>query len=65
MLDQSKFEILIEHPNMVLIDKKAPVDLKLMVLAAVQAYRYGNKSVDQVLNQFGAKWRHLLEAHKD
>lgn len=65
MLDQSKFEILIEHPNTILIDKKAPVDLKLMVLAAVQAYRYGNKSVDQMLNQFGSKWRQMLEAHED
>ena len=44
----------------VIIDERAPLEVKLRVLAAVKSYTLGLKSVDYTLRQYSRSWEEQL-----
>ncbi len=60
-LDELEFQILTGAPDWtVAIDKCAPLEVKIRVLAAVKSYTVGNKSIDYFLKQHQALWEDQL-----
>ena len=44
----------------VIIDERAPLEVKLRVVAAVKSYTLGVKSIDYALRQYGRSWEEQL-----
>ena len=60
-LESTVWHILTELPDYpVVIDERAPLEVKLRVLAAVKSYTLGNKSVDYVLERHAQKFEEQL-----
>jgi len=60
-LDELEFQILTGTPDWtVAIDKCAPLEVKIRVLAAVKSYTVGNKSIDYFLKQHQDLWEDQL-----
>ena len=58
---ETEFVILTGAPDYpVAIDRRAPLEVKLRVLAAVKSYTLGNKSVDYCLRQYRPYWEEYL-----
>ena len=60
-LDELEFQILTGAPDWTIaIDKCAPLEVKIRVLAAVKSYTAGNKSIDHFLKQYRDSWEEQL-----
>ena len=60
-LDSVDWQILTGPPDAtVIIDEKAPLEVKLKILAAVKSYTLGIKSVDHTLKTHGRSWEEQL-----
>jgi len=58
---ETEFLLLTGPPDTtVAIDKNAPLEVRLRVVAAVKSYTMGNKSVDYLLRKYRALWEELL-----
>lgn len=44
----------------VLVPKKAPTELKLMIMAALATYQLGQKSIDRTLQRYKKMWMEKL-----
>lgn len=60
-LEELEFLLLTGPPDWtVAIDKRAPMEVKLRVLAAVKSCTLGNKSVDHLLRKYRQAWEEKL-----
>ena len=61
LLEPVNWQILTGPPDStVIIDEKAPLEVKLRVVAAVKSYTLGIKSVDHILRKYGRSWEEQL-----
>lgn len=60
-MKENDYEYLGDDVLHVLIPKEYPLELKLMVLAALKTYLLGNKSVDYMLKKYGDEWAEQFE----
>jgi hypothetical protein len=64
-LESTVWQILTGSPDYpVVIDERAPLEVKLRVLAAVKSYTLGIKSVDYVLKRHAKKWEEQLSGEE-
>jgi hypothetical protein len=64
-LESTVWQILTGSPDYpVVIDERAPLEVKLRVLAAVKSYTLGIKSVDYVLERHAEKWEEQLSGEE-
>jgi len=62
-LEEVEFLLLSGPPDWtVAIDKRAPMEARLRVLAAVKSCTMGNKSIDYLLRKYRAVWEKKLSA---
>ncbi len=60
-VDSVDWQILTGPPDAtVIIDEKAPIEVKLKILAAVKSYTLGIASVDHTLKTYGKSWEEQL-----
>ncbi len=60
-LEDLEFLLLTNPPDWtVAIDKRAPLEVKLRVLAAVKSCTLGNKSIDHLLRKYREFWEEKL-----
>ena len=65
-LDELEFQILTGAPDWtVAIDKCAPMEVKLRVLAAVRSFTEGGKSMDRFLKQYRELWEEKLSRDQE
>ncbi|UCG11944.1 MAG: hypothetical protein JSU72_15720 [Deltaproteobacteria bacterium] len=63
-LESVDWQILTGPPDAtVIIDDRAPLEVKLRVVAAVKSYTLGIKSVDHALKQYGESWEAQLSGN--
>jgi hypothetical protein len=59
------WQILTGPPDsIVIIDERAPLEVKLRVVAAVKSYTLGIKSVDHTLRKYGRSWEEQLSGEE-
>jgi len=64
-LESTVWQMLMGPPDYpVVIDERAPLEVKLRVLAAVKSYTPGIKSVDYVLERHAEKWEEQLSGEE-
>jgi len=62
-LEEAEFLLLSGPPDWtVAIDKRAPMEVRLRVLAAVKSCTMGNKSIDYMLRKYRDVWEKKLNA---
>lgn len=65
-LEELEFQILTATPDWtVAMDRRAPLELKLRVLAAVKSHSMGTKSIDYLLRKYRDLWEQDLEREED
>ena len=65
LLGPVNWQILTGPPDStVFIDERAPLEVKLRVVAAVKSYTLGIKSVDHTLRKYGLSWEEQLSGEE-
>ena len=64
-LESTEWHVLTGTPDCtVVIDERAPLEVKLRVLAAVKSYTLGIKSVDYALRRYAEMWEEQLSGEE-